>query len=202
MRQLRSYENAGNLVHNWQEVHLEVAARLQIRFEFNAVEDRLLLCISKKERHNACVEYRFWLTRRFVNVFIRAIDKLIRDELAADMQITADAIDAMKKFQHEAALSKADFFTSYGADTENCKVFGGKSFLVAILKIKKKSKGRYVLSLLNNENIGIHLTAGMDLLHSLQKMLLDSAVNAGWNRSLFQATDEEPETSGPAGYIS
>ena len=179
-----------------------MSERFQINFEYIAIEDRLHLRMSEIEIHGGCLEYRFWLTRRFVNVFIRAIDKLIRDELAADMQITADAIDAMKKFQHEAALSKADFFTSYGADTENCKVFGGKSFLVAILKIKKKSKGRYVLSLLNNENIGIHLTAGMDLLHSLQKMLLDSAVNAGWNRSLFQATDEEPETSGPAGYLS
>jgi len=179
-----------------------MAKRLQIKFEFNAVEDRLLLCISEKKTDNSCTEYRFWLTRRFVSLFMRAIDKLIGDELAADMQIAPETIDAMKKFQHEAALSGADFSTAYGTDAGNCTLFGNKTFLVTTLKIRKKSKGRYVFSLLNNENIGIHLTAGMDLIHSLQKMLLDSAANAAWNLPLVQAAGEESETQKPAGYVS
>ena len=179
-----------------------MAERLQIKFEFNTIEDRLLLRISEREIHDSCVEYRFWLTRRFVNVFIKAIDKLIGDDLATDLQVSPDAIDAMKKFQHEAALSKADFSTSYGADAENCTVFGEKPLLVTTLKIKKKSKGKYVLSLLNNENVGMHLTASMDLIHSLQKMLLDSANNAAWNQPLFQTTEEESKSIEPARYIS
>ena len=73
------------------------------------------------------------------------------------MQIAPEAIAAMKKFQHEAALSKADFSSSYGANAEKCSLFREKSLLVATLKIKKKSKGKYVLSLLNNKNLGIHL---------------------------------------------
>jgi len=73
---------------------------------------------------------------------------------------------------------------------------------ISELKIKKKSKGKYVLSLLNNENIGIHLIANMDLIHSLQKMLLDSASNAAWNRPVFQTADEKPEKFAPDGYLS
>jgi hypothetical protein len=176
--------------------------RLQIKFEFNASEDRLLLRISKKEGHTSCVEYRFWLTRRFVEIFIKAIDKLIEDELAKNMQISPDTINVMKKFQHEAALSQADFSTSYDADAENCTVFGDSPLLVTTLKINKMSKGKYVFSLHNDNNLGIRLTAGMDLIHSLQKMLLDSADNAKWNKPLFQTPEVERITMATSKYIS
>ena len=195
-------KNANGLGDNCPEVPAGMAKRLQIRLEFNAVEDRLLLRISERESRTECFAYSFWLTRRFVNMFLTAIDKLIGDELAADLQVSPDAIDAMKKFQHEAALSKADFSTAYGAEDENCTVFRKKSILVARLKIKKRSAGKYVLSFLNNENIGIHLTVGMDIIHSLQKMLMDAARNAAWHKPLFQAAEEVPETTEPGGYLS
>jgi len=179
-----------------------MAERLQIKFEFNKVEDRLLLRISEREKHNSCVEYRFWLTRRFVNIFIKAIDKLIGDELATDLQVSPDAIDAMKKFQHEAALSKADFSTLYGADDENCTVFGETPLLVSTLKIKKKSRGKFILSFLSNENKGLHLTASIDLIHSLQKMLFDSVKSAAWNLPLFQTVEAEQNTPGDSAKLA
>jgi hypothetical protein len=179
-----------------------MAERLQIKMEFDASEDRLLLRISERKSKKSCVEYRFWLTRRFVNIFMKAADKLIEDELAGDMLVSPDALGPMKKFQHEAALSKADFSTSFGAGDGDCSLFGEKPVLVSTLKITKKGKGKYILSLLDNENVGIHLTASMNLIHSLQKMLLDSAHNAAWNRPLFQTKEEEPELIEPSGYIS
>ena len=164
---------------------------MQINIEYNSVEDRLLLRVSEKESHGGCVEYRAWLTRRFVNVFLKAIDKLIEDGLAGDMQVSPDSLEAMKKFQQEAALAKADFTTSYGADSENCTLIGEVPLLVSILKIKKKSKNKYVVSLLTNENAGINITANTDLIHSLRKLLLTSVKNAGWNQPLSRATEEE-----------
>jgi len=179
-----------------------MAGRLQIKFEFNTIQDRLLFCVYEKRGHASCVEFRFWLTRRFVNIFMRAIDKVIEDELAADMQLPPDAIGVMKKFQHEAALAKADFSSSYGSDADNCTASGNKPILVSTLKIKKKSKDKYVFSLLNNKNLGIHLTAGMDLVHSLQKMLQDSAKNAEWDKPLFKTAAEDSKEIEPGGYIS
>lgn len=176
--------------------------KLQIRFEFNTAEDRLLLRISVRERENSCVEYRFWLTRRFVNMFIKAIERLIENDLAADMQVSPDTMGPMKKFQQEAALAKADFASSFQGGDENCTLYREKPLLVTILKIKKKSKGKYVLSLLDGKKSGIHLTAGMDLIHSLQKMLFDSAHNADWNQPLLLKKDEGPETVMRAGYVS
>ena len=168
-----------------------MAERLQINLEYNTIEDRLLLRISEKENHGGCVEYRFWLTRRFVFVFIKATDKIIEDGLAGDMQVSPDALDAMKKFQQEAALAKADFSTSYGADPGNCTLIGEAPFLVSILKVKKKSKNKYVFSLLTSENAGINIAADINLIHSLRKMLFASVENAGWNQPLSQVTEKD-----------
>ena len=175
---------------------------LQIKFEFNTTEDRLLLCIFEKASSKTCAEYRFWFTRRFVAIFIKAIDRLIDQELAGDMQISPDAIGAMKKFQHEAAISKADFSSPFEADNKNCAVFGEKPLLAVTLKINKKSKGKYILSFLDNENKGVHLTAGMDLIYTLHKMIVDSVKSTAWNDPLFRAKTQEIKTTKPPLFIS
>jgi|GEM_PF-2353892 len=178
-----------------------MAETLQIKIEFNSIEDRLLLRISEG-KSQACVEYRLWLTRRFVGVFIKAVDKLIEDVLASDMQLSPEALEAMKKFQQEAALAKADFSTSYNADTVGCALIGEPPLLVSKLKIKKKAKGRYVFSLLTSENAGVHLTVSMDLIHSLRKMLVDSVRNAEWIQPVSLAVGQEDKTTAHVRFAS
>jgi hypothetical protein len=102
----------------------------------------------------------------------------------------------MRKFQQEAALAKADFTTSHATESENCAQIGKKPLLVSTLKIRKKAKDRYVFSLLTSENAGVHLTANMDLIHSLRKMLVDSARNAEWNQPVNQSFGQEDKTAG------
>jgi len=179
-----------------------MSGRLQINFEYVVIEDRLHLRISEKESQGGCLEYRFWLTRRFVNIFIKAIDKLIEDELAGDMQVSPDVLEAMKKFQQEAALAKADFSTTYGADTESCTLIGKMPFLVSILKVKKMSKNKYVLSFLTSEKEGINIIANIDLIHSLRKMLFASVKRAGWNQPMSHITKDEAEITEPSMRIS
>jgi hypothetical protein len=169
--------------------------RLQIKIEFNNIEDRLILRITEG-KGQACVEYRLWLTRRFVGIFIKSIDKLIDDVLASNIQLSPESLEAMRKFQQEAALAKADFTTSHATESENCAQIGKKPLLVSTLKIRKKAKDRYVFSLLTSENAGVHLTANMDLIHSLRKMLVDSARNAEWNQPVNQSFGQEDKTAG------
>jgi hypothetical protein len=158
----------------------------QINFEYNVIEDRLMLRFFEQENGSSCLEYRFWLTRRFAYILLQALDRLIGEELAGDIHISPDAIEAMKKFQHEAAISKADFSTSYAADGDECSVYGDNGLLLVTLKLNKKSKGKYIVSLLDQENKGIHLNANMDLIYTLQKMLLDSIKNAAWDQFFQQ----------------
>jgi hypothetical protein len=167
-----------------------MAERLQINIEYNPIEDRLLLRVAEKESHGEFIEYRCWLTRRFVHVFIKAIDKIIENGLAADIQVTPDALAAMKDFQRDAALSKADFSTSYEADAENCTIIGEVPLLISTLKIKKKSKNKYILSFITNENAGLNINANIDLIHTLRQMLTSCVKNAGWNQPVSLIGEE------------
>jgi hypothetical protein len=179
-----------------------VAEKIQINIEYNTIEDRLLLRVAEQESSGGCNEYRCWLTRRFVYIFIKAIDKLIEDGLAADMQVSPDALEAMKKFQRDAALAKADFTTSYKADSEKCSTIGEEPLLVTTLKIKKKSKDRYTFSFIANENEGINITANVDLIHSLRKMLISSVKNTGWNQPVSRTGEDEVITTESPGMVS
>src|SRR5210317_757728 len=172
-----------------------MAGRLQVNFGHNSTEDRLLLRISEKESNGMFSEYRAWFTRRFVSLFIKAIDKFIEDELAGDLQLSPDSLKAMKKFQQEAALEKADFTTSYEADAESCTPTIEEPILITKLNLKKKSKNKYVLSFLTNEDAGINITADIDFIHTIRKMLHTSVKNARWNQPLFQSAEEELNTS-------
>jgi hypothetical protein len=158
--------------------------RLQINVEFKSSEDRLLLRISEKDA-DRCIEYRLWLTRRFANIFLRAIDKLLEDDLSSDIQISPETMDAMKKFRQDAALAKADFSTSYDGDTTDCTLLGEKPLLATKLKISKKPKGKYIISLFSEENTGVNLTASIDLVHAIRKMLIDAAHRADWGQPLI-----------------
>ena len=73
--------------------------------------------------------------------------------------------------------------------------------LVVTLRTHKKSKGKYVLSLLDNENKGLHLATGMDLFCLLQKMLFDFVKNAEWDLPLIQSGEKEQKSTGSSGYL-
>jgi len=178
-----------------------MAEKLQIKIEFNRIEDRLLLLISEGTGL-ACTEYRLWLTRRFVGFFIKTVDKLVEEALAKDMLLSPEALEAMKKFQQEAALARADFSSSYDPDAGNCALMAEPPLLVSSLKIKKKETGVYVLSLLTPENAGVHLTASMDLIHSLRKILVDSVRNAGWTQPVLEAVCQAEKSTGQGRLVS
>jgi len=178
-----------------------MAEKLQIKIEFNRIEDRLLLLISEGTGL-ACTEYRLWLTRRFVGFFIKTVDKLVEEALAKDMLLSPEALEAMKKFQQEAALARADFSSSYDPDAGNCALMAEPPLLVSSLKIKKKETGMYVLSLLTPENAGVHLTASMDLIHSLRKILVDSVRNAGWTQPVLEAVSQAEKSTGQGRLVS
>ena len=77
--------------------------------------------------------------------------------------------------------------------TQSFTPTGEEPILITKLNLKKKSKNKYVLSFLSNENAGINITADIDLIHTIRKMLHASVKNAGWNQPLFQSTEEEVE---------
>ena len=169
--------------------------RLQINCEFITSEDRLLFKISE-EGAKGCIEYRLWLTRRFLIMFLRAIDNLLADDSASDMQVSPEAQDAMKKFKEEAALAKADFSTSYEGGSADCTLFDDKPLLANRLKVSRNSKGKYVIGLFAKDKTGINLSVNIDLAHTLRKLLFNAANKAAWNRPFTDGDGAFPATAG------
>jgi hypothetical protein len=161
-----------------------MAGRLQINIEYKVVEDRLLLRFAETESHGTCIEYRYWLTRRFVQVFFDATEKFIEGELAGEMQLSPEALVAMKQFQQDEALAKADFSTSYGADVEKCTTVGDVPLLITTLNIKKSSKNNYRLSFITSEKSAINFDADINLIYTLRRMIAAAVQNAKWNQPI------------------
>jgi hypothetical protein len=170
--------------------------KVQIKIEYSSIEDRLLLRIAEGKGPD-CVEYRLWLTRRFVGNFILAIDGFIGDLLAGDMYLTPGTLEVMKKFQQEAALAKVNFAASFDGENSCCKLVGEPPLLASTFKIKRKAKDSFAFSFLTDNNAGLHLTAGITVVHALQKMFVDSARKAGWLEQGIPPFGWDDKTSGP-----
>jgi hypothetical protein len=115
---------------------------------------------------------------------LRAIEKLLEDDLSSDMLVSPETMDAVKKFRQDTALAKADFSTSYDGDSTDCTLLGEEPLLATKLKVSRKSKGKYIISLVSEENTGVNLTANIDLVHAIRKLLIEAVNRANWGQPL------------------
>jgi len=88
----------------------------QITMSHSAEDERLLLRISTTEKN----EFRFWLTRRFVQVLWPALITAIEQE---DLKGKRDLMPAAKKavmaMQHQQAVGASDFTYKHDEDSKN-----------------------------------------------------------------------------------
>jgi len=161
----------------------------QMNITFNPVEDRLLLKMTAGEP-GSLAEYRFWLTRRFVMILWKAFDKILGEDESTGMQISPVNINAIKQFQQEAVLSKADFTTSYATDEIISTPLGPKPLLVSKIQIKKGPAGQQTLSLLTPDYKSINLDMDNNLIYSIRKLLAEAAKKAEWSIPFLFIPDE------------
>ena len=82
----------------------------QITMSHSTEEDRLLLRISTLDK----AEFRFWLTRRFVNILWPALMKVLEKENpAARKNLMPEAKKAVVAMEHQDAVAAADFSRSH-----------------------------------------------------------------------------------------
>jgi hypothetical protein len=151
----------------------------QLNITFSPVEDRLMLRMTTGAP-DALVEYRIWLTRRFVRVFWNTLEKVLETLASRDTRIAPDSRDAVMQFQQEAALSRANFSTPYGA--ENAKTpLGETPLLVSKIQVRKGPKGQPVLTMQTQKGQGVNMALNPHLVHSLRKLLADAVKKVEWD---------------------
>lgn len=173
----------------------------QMQLSYVPTEDRILFRLNTKARQ----EFRFWMTRRYCGVLWNSLSKLIAEsdrkleeksgEAAPPVQ---DALveSTKKEIKHQEVVSQSDFQTQYQESTY--LPLGEEPALLFSVGIKPNPSGQAMLCMHPEKGQGIEMVLNDQILHSLCKLLVDTAAKANWNLDLrFVAPPEEED--GPAG---
>ncbi len=174
--------------------HVETMKLHQLKIEFDAEQDRLRLRISTLTGEEALL----WLTRRCV----LKLWPLLVGGAEASPQIATRAADpevkkALLEFQHEKAISQAQFGKQY-EEVPRSRPLGDDPLLVAKIQRRPAPEGRIVLGLLPNEGQGIFLTLDEPLLHGFMKLLQQAVERAEWGFKLDLPWGTEAAPAGAA----
>ena len=162
----------------------------QIQIKFVAVEDRLLLRVSSSD----ALEFRFWMTRRFVNLMWPALHKALAETPRIKAQTSLEAKKELLLFEHNKAVSDSDFKTPF-KETPKTMPLGDQPILLAKMHLRRNDAGATVMALGPEHGAGIDLALTPGLLHSLIELIGNAARIAEWN--LLSPTHDSALTAAP-----
>jgi hypothetical protein len=157
----------------------------QFNIKHDQVEDRLLLRLSSTEGE----EFRFWLTRRFVDRLWGLLVTMLGWDEAVIQQVDAEARRNVLEIRHEGYAQESDFTKQYQGASR--LPLGDAPVLLATAKGGKRGEGLHIISLLPEKGRGIDITLDSKLLHLFARLLRESVAKAEWGMNLRLQPDSE-----------
>ena len=151
----------------------------QINLQYRVAEDRLLLLL----KTNELAEFRFWLTRHFVKSLWPALVTCLESEDIVAGQSEPQARQTVLSFQHENAVAKSNFASSYEERVTSTPL-GVEPLLLVRAKTNRNDKRQPVLGLYPERGQRIELAVDDVMLHSLCKLLAQTVAQANWDMRL------------------
>ena len=151
----------------------------QLNLAFNPAEDRMLLRITAGSP-GEIAEYRLWLTRRFVRLLWKALDQMLEADAMSNPTIAPEGRKAIRNFQQDEVLSRADFKTPYAGEAARTPL-GSDPILITRFQVSKNPDGSQILSLQTAGGQGVNLNMNTQLIHSVRKLLADKITEAQWD---------------------
>ncbi|MFT4560781.1 MAG: hypothetical protein ACI9BW_000516 [Gammaproteobacteria bacterium] len=148
----------------------------QIQIKFVAVEDRLLLRVSSSDE----LEFRFWLTRRFVKLITPAIENALKGSPTVLTQASPIAKKEVFAFEHQKAVNNSDFKTPFKESPKQLPL-GSDPILLAKLQMRRNADGTMTMALAPEQGAGIDLALNPNLLHSLAELVSNGIRLAEWD---------------------
>jgi len=169
----------------------------QMQLSYVSEEDRILLRMNTRARQ----EFRFWLTRRYVELLWQTITKVI-EKREVDETHVKDELKKATQIQekHEKAVESSDFSTQYQESTY--LPLGEAPALLFSVGIKPDPEGRAILCMAPKSGQGIELALNDQIVHSFCKLLADTSKKAAWRLDLTWSKIEpktDPEAPGDGG---
>ncbi|MDI6796184.1 MAG: hypothetical protein QMD09_04530 [Desulfatibacillaceae bacterium] len=154
----------------------------QMNVSFDPTEDRLLWRLTSQTEQGLC-EFRLWMTRRMVRLLWGGLDQLLSQDPEKILRVEPAARQAVRQFEEQAALEQADFKTPFRAQ-DAALPLGETPLLVSQIKLNHAADGNKIMALHDKNNQGITLTLSPTMVHSLRKLLVESAQKAQWDLHL------------------
>jgi len=145
----------------------------QLQMTYNPEEDRVLFRLNT----NSADEFRFWLTRRYCQMLIQALNAHRDVDPDISTQATPDAKQAVQSFKQEAASAKGDFEQEFKQST-NFPL--GDAPQLAFKLSYSVEQGKLKLSIQPKEGQGINLMLDQSLNFNVTKLLKSASDKAGW----------------------
>lgn len=164
--------------------------KMQLNLTFMPIEDRLLFRIASGVPGVAMEEYRLWLTRRLVKLLWNALDRMVDISTSMDPRVAPEGRDAIKQFQQSAALSNTDFATPYAYENVTAPL-GPNPLLIHKFQVRKGAGSSHILSVEATTGQTVNITLGLQLIHSLRKLLVDIIKQADWDFHPYAIISED-----------
>ncbi|NOY17410.1 MAG: hypothetical protein GXP23_10895 [Gammaproteobacteria bacterium] len=166
----------------------------QIQIRYAPIEDRIVLRLNTEDSS----EFRFWITRRYAKILSASLIKLLNSTEDIQEHKEEEVQKAVMSFQHEEALTKADFAKTFQAQPKNLPL-GNTPVLLSKLTVKQSADGNPMLCMYPEQGQGIDLALQQQLLHSVSKLFADALQASEWgvDFSFSQTNPAMQETEKP-----
>jgi hypothetical protein len=151
----------------------------QLRLDYNAEQDRLLLRISTDDGK----EVLLWLTRRCVKLMWPLLVEMAKSSPRISLQSSPEARAALLGLEHERALQGADFSRPY-EEVGRERPLGHAPLLVTRVQVGRDAEGKHVLTLAPASEQRVNVTLDDKLLHSFCRLLQKVVGDTDWNLTL------------------
>lgn len=146
----------------------------QIQFQYQSIEDRILLKINTTTKE----EFLFLLTRRFVSLLYPILTKMSYGHESVVNHQNEEIRNEIISLQQEAVMQRTNTSTVYES-IELSHPLGAQPILLAKISTASNNKGQQ-LTLEPAKGQGISFTVDYNLVHVLRHMLLDSLEKTEW----------------------
>jgi hypothetical protein len=162
--------------------HEEPARLHQINATYDPLEDRIRLLVSTTHGH----EYRFWVTRRYMNILWQALGRITAHFAALHAPTNPLLQSALSDFSAAKAMNNADLKTPYAGGSEF--PLGESPVLLSRITVGNAPHHQQLLRLQPEQGQGIDLTLNDELTHVLSNILRQAAAVAEWGLDVDAVT--------------
>lgn len=164
--------------HAWNFILSHPNQLEQFSASYDAMQDRLLLRV----RTSDDAEFRFWLTRRFVDLLWPILMKIADSFSSRKAPSDPVARGIMAEMAHGEAVGGANFTSQY--QKGSLFPLGEEPILLAKISVKAKEGNTQTLTLLPQEGQGLNLELDEKLVHVIARLLQEAANGADWGLKL------------------